>query len=320
MNITEDIKRSSYLNELIFCAVLLIYSIWRFSKISKIKPNTYKSRMRNVGSFFIISSIISTFSYNMLYWFLSSKIVLDKSDFELVGFLRYSYMVKYREMNIDLSNLLNVTYLFSKIFRMSSIFMLLGLWGPCLYSFINADDIRNDIYKNAQLHWNLFITRNLFQTSIVSCSKIYSFIRIPIFIFAYNKLRTYGTSSLIFFESFFMSIEIYSCIALFLVLRTKHNFVSGYKGMDTITLLGVCLGLYGFLNYSINCLSFPFAVDYTSHQVIHSLVFALKLVIDLLLVNMFCPMKEQVFDDVENKQEKETRMNFTDRELVVYNK
>lgn len=102
------------------------------------------------------------------------------------------------------------------------------------------------------------------------------------------------------------------------MLRTKHSFLSGYKGMDTFSLMGLCLFIFAFLNYSINTVSFPFMIDDVTYQIRQSLVFALKLVIDILVVTMICPLTGQVFDEVEPKKEKEVEISYTSNEVVLY--
>jgi hypothetical protein len=318
MAVTEESRRAGYLNEGIFCALLLIFTLWRSSKVSKTKMSSYKWRLRFLGSFFIIGSVLGTFIYSSLVWFLSRHMSIDKYVFETKGFMNGNYDIYLYTYKINLVELLNVTYMTSKLLRMSAIFTLIGLWGPCIYSFINEGDSIESTSGLGQLNGRGFISKDLFQTSIVTFSKIYSILRIPGLILIFYKLRNLDSDKLVFFESFFLGGEIYLCIGLLLVLRTKHSFLSGYKGMDTFSLMGLCLFTFAFLNYSINTVSFPFMIDDVTYQIRQSLVFALKLIIDILVVSMICPLTGQIFDEVETKKEKEVEISYASNQVVLY--
>ncbi|EEQ82481.1 hypothetical protein NCER_100795 [Vairimorpha ceranae BRL01] len=313
MTSTDDSLRACYLNEMIFSTLLLLFTVWRYNKTSSTKISSYKSRLRSVGSFFITSSIFSTCMCNIIIWYLSGYIKLDKYKFERDGFINQTFNLTYKDVQINLCTLLYVVYMISKILRMSAVFMLIGLWGPCLHSYINTER-----YDSTYIRYSIFDSKNLFKTSIVTFSKLYSVFRIPVLIFLYFNLKELNPSTTVFFESLFLSAEIYFCLGLFLVLQTKHNFLIGYKGVDTISLLSMCLGIYGFLNYTINSLTFPFVVSPTSRQVVQSLVFGLRLIIDILIVNMFCPLNGQVFDEVENRKEKGIEFTSESRDIILY--
>lgn len=237
-------------------------------------------------------SILSSAIYNFLLMYLSSQFEIDKYEFELLGHSKHSLIWRH----VNLFEVLNVSYLFSKVLRISSLYMLIGLWGPCLYSFINKDKFGYEVFRSRTINSKIYISKDIFQTSIITFAKIYSILRIPLCTFAYFKMRNLEAKNIIFIESFFLGLEIYLCIGFMLVLKTRHGLLSGNKGMDTITLLGVCLGFYGFFTYSLNNIDIPFPINDLIYQIKQSLMFGLRIVIDCLAISMFCPIKNQIFD------------------------
>lgn len=288
----NEYKRMGYIHESVFVTILMMYAMWRWCKSSFKNSNVFKDKLRMIGSLLMLISISSSVVYNYLLFFLTSKFELDKYEFELVGYTQYVYMYR----NINLFEVLNLTYLVSRILRVSSLYMLIGLWGPCLYSYINNSKYGYEVFASKEINSKIFISKDIFQTSIITFSKIYSVIRIPGTIYLYFKIRDLGVENIVFFESLIHGSELYLCIALMLVLKTRHGFLSGYKGLDTISLLGVCVGLFGFFSYSINSIAIPFPISDVIFQVKQSLIFALRTTIDLLLISMFCPIGNQVFD------------------------
>lgn len=287
-----EYKRMGYIHESVFVTILMMYSMWRWFKCSFKNSNVFKDKLRIIGSLLMLISIMSSVLYNYLLFFLGSKVEIDKYEFELVGYAKYEYMYR----NVNLFEVLNLTYLISKILRVSSLYMLIGLWGPCLYSYVNNSKYGYEVFASKEINSKIFISKDIFQTSIITFSKIYSVLRIPGTIFLYFKIRDLGVENVVFFESLIHGSELYLCIALMLILKTRHGFLSGYKGLDTISLLGFCVGLFGFLSYSINSIAIPFPISDVIFQVKQSLIFALRTAIDLLLISMFCPIGNQVFD------------------------
>ncbi|KAF9764453.1 hypothetical protein NGRA_0561 [Nosema granulosis] len=288
----NEYKKTGYIHEAVFITILMVFAVWRWLKSSFKNSNVFQDKLRTIGSLLMLMSIASSLVYNYLLIFLSSKFEIDKYEFELVGYTNYEYMFK----NVNLFEVLNVSYLISKILRISSLYMLIGLWGPCLYSYVNNSKYGYEVFASKEINSKIYISKDIFQTSIITFSKVYSVLRIPGIILLYFKIRELGTASIVFFESLIHGSEIYLCIALMLVLKTRHGFLSGYKGLDTISLLGFALGLFGFLSYSINSIAIPFPISDVLFQVKQSLIFALRTTIDLLLVSMFCPIGNQVFD------------------------
>lgn len=282
----------SNLNSLVFNTLSFIFIIWRRHR-SAYTNNKFKKQIRCLGSFFIFVTIFSSVLYNAIIYYLSDKININKYDFEIGGFYKKEYFLNFYDFKIDIVEMMNISYMISKIFRMSAVFLLIGLISPSIYSFDKG---------------NLNM----------SFSRIYSILRIPLLLFVYYKLKSVDYTKLIFFESFVLGAEIYICLVLLLVLKTRNKMLNNYNNMDTLTLLGAALCAFGFLNYTFNSLALPFTYTTEMYDLKNNLVFALKLVIDLIVICMFCPLKEQIVNESESTKEYTIEVSNGTRQIVLY--
>ena len=283
---------SNNINAFVFYTLTFMFTIWRRNK-STITHNKFKKQIRCLGSFFIFVTIFSSVLYNSIIYYLNDKIDINKYDFELGGFYKKEYFFNFYNFKLDLVEMLNISYMISKIFRMSAVFLLIGLVSPSIYSF-NKENLN------------------------MSFSRIYSILRIPLLLFIYYKLKTLDYTKLIFFESFILGAEIYICLVFILMLKTKNKILNNNNNMDTLTLLGVVLFLFSFLNYTINSLALPFTYTTEIYDFKNSLVFALKLIIDIIVVCMFCPLKEQIVNENEVAKEYTIEVGNEMRQMVLY--
>ncbi|AFN83818.1 hypothetical protein EROM_092040 [Encephalitozoon romaleae SJ-2008] len=188
---------------------------------------------------------------------------------------------------------------------MSSVFLLIGLWGPCAYSVFNGGDRSFDIFKTSSAGTRTFVAKSMFNTSVVTFSKIYAVLRVPALLYYYySRSKLMGEKTAIFIESFLLGSEVYLSVALLVILRTKHSFLSEYKSLDSTNLLSFCLMFHGFLTYTINTVAIPFQMTELHYQIEQSLSFGARLILDMLLISMFCPIRDQLFDNFPDKYEK----------------
>jgi hypothetical protein len=296
MEATESSEIYSYVNEAVLTSMVLVFALWRTSRSTLPTYNLFRGKLRSCGTLFAFVSVLCSALYSGLLAFLSTRLPINKSEVELVGRLDETYRIGYRE--IDLVGILNVALVLSGVMRMSAVYLLVGLWGPCAYSAFN-NSIAFDLFKTGVT--NIFITKSVFNTSIITFAKIYAFLRTPALIYFFFSLKDYSDRRTLFFESFFLGSEVYLAVALLIILRTKHSFLSEQKTLDSTYLLNLCLIGHGFLTYTLNTIAVPFEVSAVQGQILKSFGLALRLALDILLIAMFCPIKSQLFDHIPDK-------------------
>lgn len=300
----EDPVTLECVNEAVFTLLLLGFAVGRSARSTLPSYNVFRGKLRSLGSLFTLTSVLFSAIYICLATYLSTRIDLDKTSVEIVGRLRSSYVVKYRDFKIDLAYILNISLVMSRVLRMSAVFLLIGLWGPCAYSAFNSGGQSLDIVRPGSSGIRTFIAKSMFNTSVVTFSKIYAILRAPALFYYYCQQGLFEEKTAIFLESFLLGGEVYLAVALLIVLRTKHSFLSEHKSLDSTNLLSVCLLFHGFLAYTVNTVSVPFETTDLHHQVLQSLSFGVKVVLDMLLISMFCPVRNQLFDNVSEKHER----------------
>jgi len=266
--------------------------------------NIFRGKLRSLGSLFALISIFFSAVCLCLIAYLSMKLGFNKIDVELLGYLDDSYIVKYKDFRVDLVYILNISLIISKVLRMSAVFLLIGLWGPCAYSAFNNGSRNFDIFRTGSSNTRVFITKSIFNTSVVTFAKVYAILRTPILLYYYYESNLLGEKTAVFIESLFLGSEVYFAVALLIVLRTKHSFLSEKKSLDSTNLLSLCLLFHGFLTYTINAIVIPFEMTDLHYQIQQSLKFGVRLILDMLLISMFCPIKDQLFDNASEKYEK----------------
>ncbi|KMV65382.1 hypothetical protein M970_092040 [Encephalitozoon cuniculi EcunIII-L] len=300
-----DPKILSYTNEAVFSLLLLMFAVWRTTRSIMPSYNIFKGKLRSLGSLFALASIFFSGVYVCIVAYLSTRLEIDKAMIELVGGLSASHFMRYKAFKIDLVYILNISLVASRVLRMSSVFLLIGLWGPCAYSVFNGGDRSFDIFKTSTSGTRTFVAKSMFNTSVVTFSKIYAVLRAPALLYYYySRSRLMGEKTAVFIESFFLGSEVYLSVTLLLILRTKHSFLSEYKSLDSTNLLSFCLMLHGFLTYTINTVAIPFEMTDLHYQIQQSLSLGTRLILDMLLISMFCPIKGQLFDNSSDKYEK----------------
>ncbi|AFM99097.1 hypothetical protein KMI_01g00080 [Encephalitozoon hellem] len=298
-------KILSYTNEAVFSLLLLMFAIWRSTRSTIPSYNIFRGKLRSLGSIFSLTSIFFSSTCICIIAYLSTKLEIDKPSIELVGGLNESYPIIYKGIKVDLAYLLNISLIGSRILRMSSVFLLIGLWGPCAYSVFNGGDRSFDIFKTSSAGTRTFVARSMFNTSVVTFAKMYAILRVPALLYYYySRSRLMGEKTAVFLESFLLGSEVYLSVALLLILRTKHSFLSEYKSLDSTNLLSFCLMLHGFLTYTINTVAIPFEMTDLHYQIEQSLSFGARLILDMLLISMFCPIRDQLFDNFSDRYEK----------------
>ncbi|ADM12331.2 uncharacterized protein Eint_092050 [Encephalitozoon intestinalis ATCC 50506] len=301
----DNTKILSYTNEAVFSLLLLVFAVWRSTRSTMPSYNIFRGKLRSLGSIFALSSIFLSGIYICIVTYLSTKLEIDKANIELVGWLDANYPVRYKDFKADLVYLLNISLIGSRILRMSSVFLLIGLWGPCAYSVFNGGDRPFDIFKSSSTGTRTFVAKSMFNTSVVTFSKIYAILRAPALLYYYySRSRLMGEKTAVFIESFLLGNEVYLSVALLLILRTKHSFLSEYKSLDSTNLLSFCLMFHGFLTYTINTVAIPFEMTDLHHQIQQSLSLGARLILDMLLISMFCPIRDQLFDNSSDRYEK----------------
>lgn len=290
---TENSKILGYVNEGVFSVLLLGFAFGRTIRSTYPSYNVFRGKLRSLGALFALASIFFSAVYICLIAYLSTKLELDKASIELAGSLRDNYLVEYRDFKVDLVYVLNISLIISKVLRMSAVFLLIGLWGPCAYSAFNSGNRSFDIFRTGSSGTRVFIAKSIFNTSVVTFAKIYAILRTPILLYYYYKSGLFGEKTAVFFESFFLGSEVYLSVALLIILRTKHSFLSEHKSLDSTNLLSFCLLFHGFLTYTINTIAIPFEMTDLHYQIQQSLSFGVKLILDILLVSMFCPIREK---------------------------
>lgn len=301
---TDNAKVVGYVNEAVFSLLLLGFVIGRTTRSTFPSYNVFRGKLRSLGSIFVLTSVLFSTIYTFLILYLGTRLEFDKSSIELLGGLRDSYFVKYNNLKVDLVYILNVSLETSKILRMSAVFLLIGLWGPCAYSAFNNGNRSFDIFRTGSSGTKIFIAKSIFNTSVVTFSKIYAILRTPVLVYYYRKSNLFGDKTAVFLESFFLGGEVYLSVAFLIILRTKHSFLSEHRSLDSTNLLSLCLLLYGFLTYTINTIVVPFEMTDLHYQIQQSLKFGIKLVLDMLLISMFCPIRDQLFDNTPERYEK----------------
>lgn len=289
-----DLRILEHVNEAVLSLLLLGYSLARAARSSLPSYNVFRGKLRALGSLFALGSVLASTTYICLVAYLSTRFSVDRHAIELVGSLKDTYSVALRGVRIDLVYVLNVSLALSKILRMSAVFLLIGLWGPCAYSAFNSGGRAIDVL-------GLSLVRSVFNTSVATFAKIYALLRIPALVCYQYQSGLLGEKTAVFFESFFLGSEVYLAVGLLVVLRTKHSLVSERGSLDSTNLLSMCLLLHGFLAYTVNTVAVPFEVSVLHHQILQSLKFGVRLILDMLVVSMLCPIRSQLFDAVSEK-------------------
>lgn len=301
----DDPKVLSYTNEAVFSVLVLTFAVWRSVRSTVPSYNIFRGKLRSLGSLFALASVFFSAAYICIVAYLCTKLEIDKAGVELSGGLKASYPIRYKDVRIDLVYFLNVSLIAARVLRMSSVFLLIGLWGPCAYSVFNGGDRPFDMFRAGVPGARTFVARSMFNTSVVTFAKIYAVLRTPaLFYYYYARAGLAGQKTAVFMESFLLGSEVYLAVALLLVLRTKHSFLSEYKSLDSTNLLSFCLMFHGFLTYTINTVAVPFEMTELHHQVQESLGLGVRLILDILLISMFCPIRGQLFDNSSDRYEK----------------
>ncbi|KAH9410771.1 hypothetical protein HK407_11g16650 [Ordospora pajunii] len=292
----DDLKSMQYMNEAVFSTLLLVFSIWRSSRSTLPSYNIFKGKLRSLGSLFILTSILFSTVYICTVTYLSTRVDIDKFWVELNGVLDAKYPIKYKSLSVDLVYVLNISLSVSRVLRMSAVFLLIGLWGPCAYSVFNSGERAFDVFRTNMSVVGTFVTKSIFNTSVITFSKIYAVLRTPLILYYYSRPKIGNEKTAVFMESFLLGSEVYLSVVLLMILKAKHGFLSEYKSLDSTNLLSFCLMLHGFFTYTVNTVAIPFEMTELCYQIQQSLNFGTRLVLDMLLMSMFCPIRDQLFD------------------------
>ncbi|KAM0686595.1 hypothetical protein COBT_002181 [Conglomerata obtusa] len=316
--IMQDSLIIEYIDECVFLSLIFLYTFWRMFKsenFSLIK--LFKGNMRTIGIFFLMFSSIATIIYSGTIVYLSNFYEIDKSYLEKVGHLEGIHLFTLYNRKIDLIQVLNIALSYSHILKMSALFILIGLWLPCAYTFaISNKEMNNQMQTENDLNLLFFsgkesltsqknLAEALSHATIITFSTLYAFLRIPlsgIFDLNYNYMPE---KTMIFYRSVFYGSEIYVCVLFFLILETRFLGIlqkttsrnrAEKKPVEHVNFLIILLVLDAFMRYYINIINIPIDLNKLTLHVMKKITFITQVTITLLLTSMFCPLSEQIYE------------------------
>jgi hypothetical protein len=316
----EGTRILEYIDEAAFVFLIFLFMVWRISKSDNYRfSRIFKANIRCVGIIFLFLSGASSVVYYGVLIYLSNFFNIDKSHVERLGALMQHFFVEMFDRKIDLVSIMNISLSFSQIFRVSAIFLLIGLWLPCAYSFAirkkeNEDYFRreNDINllifsQNDALYTHKNLANAISHASIVAFATLYAFIRIPpTLLMDLNKFYT-NERMAIFYRSAFYGSELYLCALFFVILKTRFlsNLQNTHqrqrcrdKGMvENLNLLIIILAIDAFVRYYFNIISIPIELNGLIIHILKKVAFITQLSLYILMTTMFCPLPAQIYEN-----------------------
>ncbi|TBU01145.1 hypothetical protein CWI38_2288p0010 [Hamiltosporidium tvaerminnensis] len=316
---SDDTAILDFVDDGVFSTIFLVFVLWRIVKSRKFKfSRFFKGNLRSFGIIFLFFSAISKIIYTYIFIYLAKKMIVNKELIDKMGFMKgHSFLYLYNR-RFDLVDMFNIGYTLSHVLRISALFLLIGLWLPCAYTFAvkkRKNEIKN---LNEQKDINLMIfsgnivsisPKNIADAvshaSIVTFSTLYAFLRVPLsFIVDYNQKSSFFTAT-VFYRSVFYGFEIYAAVLFLLILEIK--FLSIFRRensqsradknvVENIHLLLIVLLLHSTLKYTINIIAMPIEMGEITLHVIKKIGNVVELILDVLLITMFCPLPTQIFE------------------------
>lgn len=301
--------------------------IWRIFKSEHFSIiRLFKGNMRTVGIYFLLLSGLSTIIYNAAIVYLTKYYDIDKGYLEKVGHLEGTHILQIYGRKIDIIMLLNWTLTFMNMFKVTALFILIGLWLPCAYNFATKKS-ENVFPTESEINLNLYSHNNLREAishaSIITFSSLYAFLRIPLVILLDINYNYAPEKTMIFYRSVFYGSELYLTVLFFLILETR--FIStlfnkdkeNKKTVENVNLLILLLTVDSFIRYYINIIAIPVEITSFSEHILKKIGFATQATILILLVNFYCPLPLQIYENTESNEKVFWRGN--DQPKLTYN-
>ncbi|KAM0674787.1 hypothetical protein GVAV_001606 [Gurleya vavrai] len=307
-----------YLDETIFFCLIFTYIFWRMTKSDSFSiMKMIKGNMRSTGIFFLLFSCVCFLLYNFLVVFLSNFYEIDKNYIEKIGHLEGIHFAWFFNRKIDLVTIYNISFSLANVFKVSAIFLLIGLWLPCAYSFaISNKEVSNHLQTETELNVLFFSGKESLQSqknlaealshaTIITFSTLYAFFRIPLSILFNLNFEYLPEKKLIFYRSVFYGSELFLCVLFFLILKSRFLGIlhknpihdrAEKKSVENVNFLILILMMDALMRYYINIIAMPVELNGLSLHVLRKVSFVVQISIYLLLVSMFCPTSEQIFE------------------------
>ncbi|ELA46325.1 hypothetical protein VCUG_02170 [Vavraia culicis subsp. floridensis] len=295
---------SSFLNHVdegILSFLLCSFCIYR------IIMNKNGSFLRKTGISFFMLSVCSLCIYMFLLIFLGTQMAVSRQEIETIGYLDGEYLYKIGNKMVNIVQLVNVSYSLQHIFRTSAIYMLIGLWMPCVsaYALKRRSKLKDHFsllfLEENRKHQMKKFRRTITHESIITLSIIYGFVRIP-FAFFIDFYHQDKARASVFFRSIFYGFENYLCAFFLLILQIKFFSTTEFDGEDSrstenLNILVFALLTNTFLKYTLHILSVPFSISDMSDYVLQKCECISLIIVYLVMSTLLCPLGTQVLEN-----------------------
>lgn len=297
---------ASHVDGSILSFILCTFCIYRVLRSRK------SSFLRKTGMAFMVVSVCALCAFSFLLVMVGSTGGEDiLADIKRVGYLDGVYVYRLANHSVDVVRLINVCYTLQHTFRTSALFILIGLWLPCVsaYAYRRRSRLKDhlsllllDGSRKSQLrHFRKTVTHE----SITTFSVLYGLMRIPLSLFIdfYRPDRERAT---VFFRAIFYGFECYLIAFFILILQIRFFSTAAVddedaRSTESLNMLVLALVANTFLAHTMTILSLPFAISTLTEYVLDRIEEYTLATVYLVMVTLLCPLTAQVLERDSNK-------------------